>query len=494
MQNVGENFSLRKYKKECSECLAESQRLQAEKRADYQALVAQRQWKLKHRSKPTAEAPKEEKKIPTVKEMLLHTQEKLVYKQLQQVAKDICRRYPTTLKRLEELKLYVEMLRQERRNEEFNARLLVPQASVKEPISDCFAHPLKLCQMLLINVHYQSWLKQRIPVSVWNAVKHGKRREFPIKYYFKCVKENIGANFKVITDYTTHFCHPMLLSALSPHFEEKSKQLEWYLPPCIVSTETFVRTYRWIIEPLTALKLSQLIELTRIASFMNIPDLRDQCWLELSRLLKRPELICSIYAMAKKYCISFERDVFPYFSYIFLPFVASSEFLELQFERVLTIFSSQYLPVNSEMEIFYAMLLWLDHDWKQRQCHIWELFQHVHLDMMPITFLLLFWDRKDCPPALDLIADTLEPQIVDMIFEIKDKPYKHRGNMAKRQRHWIYDSGCKYHHSITCNAMRFFTYSDFIGYLNFLQSTGYPSHLRLKSVADPSIVCCRHRK
>ena len=83
-------------------------------------------------------------------------------------------------------------------------------------------------------------------------------------------------------------------------------------------------------------------------------------------------------------------------------FVDSTSFLELDFKHISKILSSSELNIDSEMEVFNAIVSWLGHN-KERSKYAKGLFLKVRL--------LLLSD-----PALELISEKISCFVDDFAF------------------------------------------------------------------------------
>ncbi|XP_034477295.1 uncharacterized protein LOC117783852 [Drosophila innubila] len=403
--------------------------------------------------------------------------------------------YPRT-KWLQKLNDDMDVLKEERREKVIGLKLMCPITEMKSRSeTEFFNKPVNLRELISLKFPQQQLEDLILPPEFpWDPQMMSTRIHYT-KALFQMFRENIRPTVGVVTDSKQLYCHSMLLALISEYFHQLPSCPLIYLPPCIISSEDFVRVYRWMLEPLTNLTLRQMMELTRAAHYLKIKELHSQCWKLIFDSLKSIDKIFAVYTVAKKVCVFFEKQLSPYLIRIWLPFAGSSEFVNLDYDKIYSLFKMDMIAVNTEIEILYSLFLWLDYDWESRKCHTLDLIKLVHFDMMPYLFLITFDRRTDGPPALKFLSQSLAIQklIRENIDKLKRKPDRYKGAINNHRRHWIYDSGCKYHHSQACNRLRFVSYDDFIEYIEFLQASGHPCGHRIKLSSDSDIACCKPR-
>ena len=101
-------------------------------------------------------------------------------------------------------------------------------------------------------------------------------------------------------------------------------------------------------------------------------------------------------------CTIVSKDLLEFIERCFPMFVDSTSFLELDFKIILKILSSSELNLDSEMEVFNAIVFWLGHN-KERSKYAKGLFLKVRL--------LLLSD-----PALELISEKISCFVDDFAF------------------------------------------------------------------------------
>lgn len=68
-------------------------------------------------------------------------------------------------------------------------------------------------------------------------------------------------------------------------------------------------------------------------------------------------------------------------------------------------------------------------------------------------------------------------------------PFQLPEYVVPEQRRWLYDDKCPYHHDLKCSQRQFFTYEQFLTYLQTLHETGPEYWRNLIYILEP-IKCC----
>lgn len=164
-------------------------------------------------------------------------------------------------------------------------------------------------------------------------------------------RQNIGPTLAVCVDGKQFYCHSLVFGVLSDLFNNRDFSHVLYLPGSKIQAHTFVSIYRWMIEPIQTLSLTQLVELLQGANFLAIDELNQQLWQFTHELLKDRTHIITMYTISQRACINVEKLLTPYMGYVFLRYVGSTEFLKLDLSKVKRLLELDTLNVNSEMEV-----------------------------------------------------------------------------------------------------------------------------------------------
>ena len=209
----------------------------------------------------------------------------------------------------------------------------------------------------------------------------------------------------------------IVLKSYSEYFEKLDKNDEIdtqtvTLPDDQVTPTAFYKIYEWMLADENFLTRSSFAEIFKAAKFLKIQDLLSQCMccIDDMRVIGEREAL-SIYLEAKEIN---EKSLQDYMrmkiSKIFLTFVASWEFLELTQDEVEDFFKSNRLGVNSELDMLFSGIRWLQHNWSQRKKSIPTLLRFVRFELIQSWQLV---ELKRFPRELEHIFKY--PEVQDMI-------------------------------------------------------------------------------
>ncbi|KRF99572.1 uncharacterized protein Dwil_GK26927 [Drosophila willistoni] len=175
----------------------------------------------------------------------------------------------------------------------------------------------------------------------------------------------------------------------------------------------------------------------------------------------------------KCYMLAYEKGVDPLMylmmdriSVCFLIIISTLEYRRFQIDQVCELLSSNYIGVQSEIEVFYAALMWLFWDYRNRHKYIKLLFRVIRFKLLPSTFILDWAERlHELPKEL---ANELCPILYGtMVFHQEvylDCFGSDDFDMLPNERNWIRDNECPYldlldkHLAYEMNLHQFSTY------------------------------------
>ncbi|XP_016938745.2 uncharacterized protein [Drosophila suzukii] len=176
-------------------------------------------------------------------------------------------------------------------------------------------------------------------------------------------------------------------------------------------------------------------------------------------------------------------------SRVFLCIVSSTFFLDFTEHELTHILRNCYLSVNSEIEIFLSVVLWLEHKWFERGECAERILTEVRFALMPTWYLCTLDRANRCrhfsrviqsPGVQRMIAQGLEDAVT---LQGKPRPSGAAGgpttttgvhpllqqaqNLEENHlaRDWIADTECRHHHKRHCERFVYPTYDVFKEYL-----------------------------
>ncbi|EDW63014.1 uncharacterized protein [Drosophila virilis] len=370
------------------------------------------------------------------------------------------------------------------------------------PITECHTSVHKCDESLATMSDLNKLVAQRVPKIMldelltepllsWESKMLPKKPDL-VEALCHLFRQNIGPTLAVVVEGKQLYCHSMLLGLTSAFFNDRNFSQVLYLPASKIASRSFVNIYRWMLEPINSITLTQLVELMRASQFLAIEELSKQCWRLAHDVLKTTDRVLTMYIVSQRVCVNIEKIITPYVGRVWMSYAASREFTNLEFSKVRRLLQLDNLSVNTEMEVLYTAILWLDGDWPLRQRYAVDLMRVIRFDVMPFVFLIGFDRRKDGPPAMKYLRESVKVRkfIFDGLADLRLKPDRHVGGNGSCPRDWIYDPSCPYHHGHTCNTVRYATFNEFINYLQWVQRSGNLSVNRIKRYTDNDIVCC----
>ncbi|XP_001963889.3 uncharacterized protein LOC6503944 [Drosophila ananassae] len=204
-------------------------------------------------------------------------------------------------------------------------------------------------------------------------------------------------------------------------------------------------------------------------------------------------------------------------SRVFLCIVSSTFFLDFTEHELTHILRNCYLSVNSEIEIFLSVVLWLEHNWYERRECAERILAQVRFGLMPTWYLATLDRANRCrhfsrviqsPGVQRMIAQGLEDAVTlkskprsggtaggragtssngqqsppqrqpEQAFSEQRQPHlpqlpRRQDSQSQQQqqeephlpREWIADPECRHHHKCHCERFVYPTYDVFKEYL-----------------------------
>ncbi|XP_032293562.1 uncharacterized protein [Drosophila virilis] len=311
-------------------------------------------------------------------------------------------------------------------------------------------------------------------------------------FWFDNLELKIGNEFMHVDRYL--FCHYM--KAFHDH---SNCFLE--LPSHKVSLNLMVRLYNWIIKDHNELALgSNFLLMYMMAKFLDVRYLLEQYWYAFSipgnKGIWEAEAFHAYLPSRQLQCGDLMSIFLARIRKCFLPLVSSFEFLNLSANEVIYLLKMDMICVNSEDEMFFAAIRWLEHDWQNREQYL------VHV-MATLRFRMLSpWLQRSIAyqPENEQIRKVGSNNIVKaMLWQAclfgeaacayKENPDCHDNVIVGKysqikdvERFWAYCQGVPHHHDIRCPRFRQLTYGTFKLFLNRLQSDAHSYMDELKIV------------
>ncbi|KAH8327144.1 hypothetical protein KR074_003912, partial [Drosophila pseudoananassae] len=295
-------------------------------------------------------------------------------------------------------------------------------------------------------------------------------------------KNSEHCDFLVRIGEYTFPCQRLVLMAYIESLRENPDVFDLKLPEDLVSPDIFISLYRWMSDKDILIKRSEIIQLLSVANYLKIEELLHQIWTCLNSdefsehgAYQVAEEVLHFKELKELHCPLLMR-----IQGFFLTFVSCKEFLQLEPESLCFMLSSNEIAVNSEAEVFYAAIRWLNHNWPFRLKHVTEVLEKVRLLRMPKKLVKLLESPRgeyqvDRVTQLAEVRKSLEEiSFAQILMQHNDgsslfgEIYEIFHVTVPQARKFICHDLSPYHHSDPNVPGRVFSYSDFLNYLALL--------------------------
>lgn len=186
--------------------------------------------------------------------------------------------------------------------------------------------------------------------EVWRKVKAPKRIDY-LDTIYQMICHNVAPTITVKVDDNRFYCHSMMLSTLSTYFSDCIGTMTVALPSSMVSSRSFINICGWVLEPMTLITIRHLIELIRATDYLELTDLHQECMGLIYELLSHRINFFSIFTIARFVYPRLAFEIFPQFGQYWMPFVTSTDFLELNYHDLKHYVLAGNVAVNSHIEV-----------------------------------------------------------------------------------------------------------------------------------------------
>ncbi|XP_070134460.1 kelch-like protein 41b isoform X2 [Drosophila bipectinata] len=304
-------------------------------------------------------------------------------------------------------------------------------------------------------------------------------------HILRLLSDSTTGDFKVYVGKYKFLCHLTILQLHSKYFRNNvdidTRKVQ--LPADKVTPSSFYVLYSWMLDKRAKTKNQKcrccLVELYSAAKFLAVEDILEFCWTVASGADISGSRAVALFLEALSWDIpEFKNILISRIGDFFLPLVASREFVKLDIYSVRELLSMNSLGVNSEIEIFMSGVRWLSHDWVNRAIYLEMIMECVRFFLLPPPFLRYLVGDQDTH-IFDVISKN--KKIVDAIYKVFVQTSAELCDLAQcavdqdlklvEQRNWIYNPLCPYHREPAGNQGQFFTYQQFLDYLETLHDS-----------------------
>ncbi|KAH8408897.1 hypothetical protein KR009_003418, partial [Drosophila setifemur] len=264
------------------------------------------------------------------------------------------------------------------------------------------------------------------------------------------------------------------------------------IPVAKVQMNLLTRIYDWMLGDSSGIQIDDdLIPFFVAAKYLGIQLLVDQYWATFARggnggLWEQNAFHTYLIARESR-CEDVMALMLGRVRKCFLPVVASLEFLEFDANQVACLLRQDTLCVNSEDEVFFACVRWLEYSWKLRKEHMIGVLASVRFPHLSgwLRFSLnnktenqiieeivqhpqvskWLWEANKYCHAI-LVSTSPEERLCSSVKAVIDRYSKSKCP----ERYWVYCPGVAHHHDNRCPRFRELTYETFKRFLHRLHS------------------------
>ncbi|XP_017766185.1 PREDICTED: uncharacterized protein LOC108555158 [Eufriesea mexicana] len=302
-----------------------------------------------------------------------------------------------------------------------------------------------------------------------------------------------NADCIVRIDQDEFHCHLLVLQSYSSFFDEKNcKEVD--LTGTDVTSKSFSIIYDWMISSQNGcyhlLQRDNILEVFTTAQYLGIKELEEQCWAFIDNdELFSEDTAFLLYLEAKKFRNTAVMELMvPRIMKFFLMLVSTKDFLELTVDEVCLLLKSNYISVNSEMEVLMSAVRWLMHDWANRKQNMLEVLKCVRFGLIAPWQLVDVKRNPENPEFMELMSFPEVQRMVDDGLAFVIIKYWYR-NQTEDYYHWIDLLGLTEptNRNWAGEDKNYVTYREFLLYLEEYQRTKLSEFKMRKTRTKPTV-------
>ncbi|XP_023174416.1 uncharacterized protein LOC111601824 [Drosophila hydei] len=208
---------------------------------------------------------------------------------------------------------------------------------------------------------------------------------------------------------------------------------------------------------------------------LQIPELLRQLWASLEKMeFFNEDTAYKVYLEARRHPQAkiLRELMLTRISRVYLCIVSSASFLDFSEHELIHVLNNCYLSVNSEIEIFLSVILWLEHNWYERKNCAERVLSGVRFGLMPTWYLYTLDRTNRCNHFAKVIySKGVQTLLEKGLEEALAMRYKSARAASSRNvevplpRDWVADPECRHHHKCHCERFIYPTYDVFKDYL-----------------------------
>lgn len=208
---------------------------------------------------------------------------------------------------------------------------------------------------------------------------------------------------------------------------------------------------------------------------LQIPELLRQLWASLEKMeFFNEDTAYKVYLEARRHPQAniLRELMLTRISRVYLCIVSSASFLDFSEHELIHVLNNSYLSVNSEIEIFLSVILWLENNWYERKNCAERVLGAVRFGLMPTWYLYTLERTNRCSHFARVIYSKEVQSLLEKGLQAAlTQRSKHLPNPSSIDvesplpRDWVADPECRHHHKCHCERFIYPTYDVFKDYL-----------------------------
>ncbi|XP_034480454.1 uncharacterized protein LOC117786355 [Drosophila innubila] len=208
---------------------------------------------------------------------------------------------------------------------------------------------------------------------------------------------------------------------------------------------------------------------------LQIPELLRQLWSSLEKMeFFNEDTAYKVYLEARRHPQAkiLRELMLTRISRVYLCIVSSASFLDFSEQELIHVLNNCYLSVNSEIEIFLSVILWLEHNWYDRKNCAERVLGGVRFGLMPTWYLYTLDRTNRCSHFARVIyskgVQALLEKGLEEALALRSKHLRNPNSVdveGPLPRDWVADPECRHHHKCHCERFVYPTYDVFKDYL-----------------------------
>ncbi|XP_023174021.2 kelch-like protein 41 [Drosophila hydei] len=256
---------------------------------------------------------------------------------------------------------------------------------------------------------------------------------------------NLEKDVKITIGQQSFECHSCVLRTFCELFADTLQPgSSVSLPEDKITAESFDIAYNWMISSDSNCQRGKLMDLLLAAEYLCAPKLLQSVFGALNdvRYFSNVDALNCYIEACTKGIMNVADLMIDRFGKSFLVLVSSEEYRELEVNLLCNLLSSDLLGVHTEVEVFYAALMWVLTDYAERKVHMRRVLKTVRFELMPSLVLLNFGERLNelMPDAVDLMFFLLHLAVINS----QERSNKTLNKLGERHRIYIRDPLCPY--------------------------------------------------